>query len=96
LEPKFVDAHAELATALLTKGDVKQAEAHYLAAMQVNPNRADIHTNFGSLLLKEGRTSQAILEYEEALRIDPTLTEVAEILQAAKQSDSRFQSHVPK
>ena len=96
LEPKFVDAHAELATALLTKGDVKQAEAHYLAAIQINPNRADIHSNFGSLLLKEGRTSQAIMEYEEALRIDPTLKEVGEILQAAKQSDSRFQSRSPK
>ncbi len=96
LEPKFVDAHAELATALLTKGDVKQAEAHYLAAMQINPNRADIHSNFGSLLLKEGRTSQAIMEYEEALRIDPTLKEVGEILQAAKQTDSRFQSRVPR
>jgi tetratricopeptide (TPR) repeat protein len=54
-----------------------------------------VHSNLGSLLLREGRTSQAIVEYEEALRIDPKLTEAAENLRLAKQSDSRFQSHTP-
>jgi tetratricopeptide (TPR) repeat protein len=96
IDPNLVDAHSELATALLSKGDFQRAEAHFVEATRLSPKRADIHSNFGSLLLQEGRTSQAILQYEEALRLDPTLKEVAENLRLAKQSDTRFQSRVPK
>jgi tetratricopeptide (TPR) repeat protein len=96
VNPDLADAQSELATALLSKGESKEAEVHYLAALRLNPKRADVHSNLGSLFLKEGRTTQAIMEYEEALRIDPSLTEVGEMLQAAKQSDNRFQSHLPR
>ena len=92
VDPNMADAHSEIATALFTKGDLKRAEAHYIDAARLDPKRADIHSNFGSLLLREGKTSQAILEYEEALRLDPKLTEAAENLRVAKQSDDRFQS----
>jgi Tfp pilus assembly protein PilF len=96
VDPNMVDAHSEIATALFTKGDLKRAEAHYIDAARLEPKRADIHSNFGSLLLREGKTSQAILEYEEALRLDPKLTEAAENLRVAKQSDDRFQSRPHK
>src|SRR5438477_8673933 len=96
VDPNLADAHSELATALLTKGDSQKAEAHYLEATRLDPKRADIHSNLGTLLLKEGKTSQAIIQYEAALRIDPTLTEAAENLRVAKQNDNRFQSRAPK
>src|SRR5436190_1347029 len=96
VDPNLADAHSELATALLTKGDSQKAEAHYLEAARLDPKRADIHSNLGTLLLNEGKTSQAIIQYEEALRIDPTLTEAAENLRVAKQNDSRFPSRPPK
>src|SRR5216110_2777664 len=96
VDPNLADAHSELATALLTKGDSQKAEAHYLEAARLDPKRADVHSNLGSLLLREGKTSQAIIQYEEALRIDPTLTEAAENLRVAKQSDTRFKSRAPK
>jgi tetratricopeptide (TPR) repeat protein len=96
VDPNFADAHSELGTAFLTKGDSQKAEAHYLEAARLDPKRADIHSNLGSLLLGEGKTSQAIIQYEEALRIDPTLTEAAENLRVAKSSDTRFKSRVPK
>src|SRR5882724_4458039 len=96
VDPNLADAHSELATALLTKGDSQKAEAHYLEAARLDPKRADIHSNLGTLLLNEGKTSQAIIQYEEALRIDPTLTEAAENLRVAKQNDNRFQSRTPK
>jgi Tfp pilus assembly protein PilF len=96
VDPNMADAHSEIATALFTKGDLKRAEAHYIDAARLEPKRADIHSNFGSLLLREGKTSQAILEYEEALRLDPKLTEAAENLRVAKQSDDRFQSRPRK
>ena len=96
VDPNLADAHSELATALLTKGDSQKAEAHYLEAARLDPKRADIHSNLGTLLLNEGKTSQAIIQYEEALRIDPTLTEAAENLRVAKQNDNRFQSRPPK
>ena len=96
VDPNLADAHSELATALLTKGDSQKAEAHYLEAARLDPKRADTHSNLGSLLLREGKTSQAIIQYEEALRIDPTLTEAAENLRVAKSSDTRFQSRTPK
>ena len=93
-DPNLADAHSELATAYLTKGDSQKAEAHYLEAARLDPKRADIHSNLGTLLLSEGKTSQAIIQYQEALRIDPTLTEAAENLRAAKSSDTRFKSRV--
>src|ERR1700731_737271 len=96
VDPKLADAHSELATALLSKGDLQGAESHFIEAARLDPKRADVHSNFGSLLLQEGRTSQAIIQYEEALRLDPTLTEVAENLRLAKESDTRFQSRIPK
>jgi Tfp pilus assembly protein PilF len=96
IDPTYADAHAQLATALLTKGDTKAAEAHYLEAVRLNPKRADIHSNLGSLLLRQGRTSQAIVQYEEALRIDPNLTQAAESLRIARESDTRFQSRPQK
>lgn len=96
IDPKYADAHAQLATALLTKGDTKAAEAHYLEAVRLNPERADIHSNLGSLLLRQGRTSQAIVQYEEALRIDPNLTQAAESLRVARESDTRFQPRPQK
>ena len=95
-DPNLADAHSELATAFLTKGDSQQGEAHYLEAARLDPKRADVHSNLGSLLLREGKISQAIVQYEEALRIDPTLTEAAENLRVAKSSDNRFQSRTPK
>ncbi|HJT45578.1 MAG TPA: tetratricopeptide repeat protein [Chthoniobacterales bacterium] len=96
VDPNLADAHSELATALLTKGNSKEAEVHYLAASRLDPKRADIHSNLGTLFLQEGRTTQAIVEYEQALRLDPNLKEVSQFLQAAKQSDDRFQSRVPR
>jgi tetratricopeptide (TPR) repeat protein len=95
VDPKLADAHSELATALFGKGDFRGAESHFAEATRLNPKRADVHSNFGSLLLQEGRTSQAIIQYEEALRLDPTLTEAAENLRLAKQSDDRFQPRRP-
>lgn len=92
VDPALADAHSELATALFSKGDLKGAESHYLEAARLEPGRADVHSNFGSLLLQLGRTSQAIVQYEEALRLDPTLTEAAENLRMAKQSDNRFKT----
>ena len=92
VDPNLADAHSEIATALLLKGDSQKAEFHYLEAARLDPKRADVHSNLGSLLLREGRTSQAIIQYEEALRIDPNLTEAAENLRVAKQSDNRFQA----
>ena len=91
VDPNMADAHSELATALLTKGDSQKAEFHYLEATRLDPKRADVHVNLGTLLLRQGKTSQAIIQYEEALRIDPNLTEAAENLRVAKQSDNRFQ-----
>src|ERR1051325_10847907 len=96
VDPNMADAHSEVATALFTKGDLKNAEAHYADAVRLEPKRADVHSNYGSLLLREGKTSRAIIEYEEALRLDPTLTEAAENLRVAKQSDNRFQSRPQK
>src|SRR4029077_8579036 len=84
VDPNLTDAHSELATALMTKGDTQKAEAHYREAARLDPKRTDVHCNLGSLLLAEGKTSQPILEYEEALRLDPTLAEAAEKIRVVR------------
>jgi len=68
------------------------AEAHtskQLASIQARRRSQQ----FGQLASARGQniTGEIIGEYEEALRIDPNLTEAAENLRVAKQSDTRFQ-----
>ena len=60
------------ATALLQKGAVDEAIAHYQSALQIMPNFAAAHCDLGIALLQKGRVDEAIAQYQRALQINPT------------------------
>jgi eukaryotic-like serine/threonine-protein kinase len=79
-------ADAQLATALGFERDFRfaEAEAHYRAALRIEPSNDDAHHAFSWLLTSVGRTDEALAEAREALRLDPLVkssgTSVAEAL----------------
>jgi Flp pilus assembly protein TadD len=64
-------AHNDLGNALLQKGSVEEAIAHYQTALQIKPDYAVAHNNLGNALLKTGNVDEAITQYQQALQIKP-------------------------
>ena len=74
-KPDYADAHNNLGTALLQKGAVDEAIAHYQRALQILPHFAAAHNNLGIALVQKGRVGEALAQYREALRILPNYAE---------------------
>ncbi len=72
-KPDYVDAHANLAAALLqVPGRTPEAIAHYEAALRIKPDSAEVHYNLGAILSNvPTRLPEAIEHFEAALRILP-------------------------
>ena len=66
-------ADAQIAMALGLERDFRyaDAEAHYRAALRVEPFNPPAHHTFGFMLLVVGRTTEAIAELRQATRLDP-------------------------
>jgi tetratricopeptide (TPR) repeat protein len=96
VDPRLVDAHIDLASALFVKGDVPEAKAHYLEASRLEPKLAQPHNYLGKVFMREGNASQAIVQFEEALRLHPDFPEAEENLRVAKASDPQFLLQSPK
>ena len=65
-------AHNNLATAYAKLGRFDEAEAEYLVALRLDPNRSETHNDLGVAYAKQGRLDEAIREYAIALRLRPT------------------------
>ena len=68
-------AHNNLGAALLTKGNVAEAIAHFQKALQIKPDYAEAQNNLGNALLKKGNVDEAIAHYQRALQIRPYYAE---------------------
>ena len=64
-------AQHNLGLALFDHNRPREAEAHYRAALQLNPNLPDTHNNLGVVLALAGKLPEAVAEYEETLRLKP-------------------------
>ncbi|MGO8680684.1 MAG: tetratricopeptide repeat protein, partial [Limisphaerales bacterium] len=64
-------AHNDLGNALLQKGSVDEAMAHYQKALQIDPDYVDACYNLGNALLQKGAVDEAIAHYQKALQINP-------------------------
>jgi hypothetical protein len=69
--PKKARPHNNLGFALESRGDLKQAAAHYLKALRIKPDYADAHYNLGNVLARQGNFEEAVSRYSEALRFNP-------------------------
>ena len=68
-------AHNNLGNALLQKGKVEEAIAHFQKALQIYPDYAEAHYNLGNVLLHKGSVDEAIIHYQRALQIKPDYAE---------------------
>ena len=72
LNPRFAEAHNNLAAALLPTGQTDEAIRHLRQAIEIDPKYADARYNLGSALLQLGRPDEAILQLQIALQIKPS------------------------
>jgi Tfp pilus assembly protein PilF len=68
-------AHTNIGLAYLKKGDLAQAEEHFLIALDYQPGLAETHHNLGLVYERFGKRHQAILSFREAIRSDAGYTE---------------------
>jgi len=67
--------HYNLGNALLQKGQVDDAIAHYQKAMEINPNYDLPYNNLGLALVQKGQMDEGIAQYQKALGINPAFSE---------------------
>jgi len=69
--PENIQAHTNLADALLEKHRIKEAIAHYRTALSIDPENALVYNNLGAAFLQAGNTGKAAECFRQALRYDP-------------------------
>jgi tetratricopeptide (TPR) repeat protein len=63
--------HNNLGVTLMKQGEEKEAWAHYIRALEINPNYADAQYNLGALLVRQGKDQEAMVQLAKTLRIRP-------------------------
>lgn len=68
-------AYTNLGLAYLKKGDLRQAAAQLLSALEYHPHLPEAHHNLGLVYMRLGEYEQAIQEFREAIRARPSYVE---------------------
>ena len=78
LNPELADAHATLGLLKSTNWQMtrsgpglEEAAAHFVSALELNPNNASAYMWFANVRGAQQRTDEAIELYHESLRVDP-------------------------
>jgi len=72
LEPNDAASHVLLGESLASQNRLVEAEASYLEALRLEPERFEVHNDYGVFLLeKKNNLSQAHKHFTEALRLAP-------------------------
>jgi tetratricopeptide (TPR) repeat protein len=95
VDPHMLDAHLDLATALLSEGNLDEAKPHFEEATRLDPKLAQPHNYLGEVLMRQGKVSEAIPQFETALRLHPDFPEAEENLRLAKENQTQFVSQSP-
>jgi Flp pilus assembly protein TadD len=64
-------AQNNLGGILMERGQLDEAEAYFLRAIEIEPSYPEAYDNLGILLDRRGRIDEAIERYRQALRLDP-------------------------
>ena len=67
VDPDHVAAHHNLAEALVRRGKVEEAIAHYRKALEINPDLLEAHYNLGVVLAGLGKADEAMAHFQKAL-----------------------------
>ena len=69
--PADFEAHYNLAAMLQAKGDLKDAEDQYAAALRIRPEDATVNNALGGVMLAGGHAEQAIPHLAAAVKAEP-------------------------
>jgi tetratricopeptide (TPR) repeat protein len=75
LDPKLLQAHANLITLYAKAGDVAKAEEHYRATLALNLDHAESHYNYGVMLFGRQQYREAAQAFRKAVEIQPSYAE---------------------
>lgn len=78
LDPNFTDARFNRGTVRDTLGEVREAEADYVAVSARAPNDPDLWLNLSSTRGRLGRFAEALADVERALRLDSSIEGAAD------------------
>ena len=70
---------------------LREAEAHFQAALAINPNEAQLHNNLGVTWMQMGRYAEALEQHRTAVRLAPGYAEAHLNLGADLQHLGRFE-----
>lgn len=73
--PRSWMALTNLGRLLAQQGKIAEAEAHYQAALAINPDEETVHYDYGNLLARAGRLADAEAQYRQALLLAPEKAE---------------------
>jgi tetratricopeptide (TPR) repeat protein len=71
IDPYYVEAHVNLATALSHLGKIADSETEYRKALELQPSNVEAHTGLGAALAVQQRTAEALEELQTAVRLKP-------------------------
>jgi protein O-mannosyl-transferase len=71
LNPRFAEAHNNLAATFMLAGRVDEALQHWATAIEIEPRYPDARYNFGSALLQLGRLEEATSQLQIATQLNP-------------------------
>jgi len=71
LNPKFTQAHTNLASVFLAQGDTDASARHAQAALNVDPVSPDANASMAANQAATGKLEEALSSYEKALQGDP-------------------------
>ncbi|HUQ83631.1 MAG TPA: protein kinase [Gemmatimonadaceae bacterium] len=90
LDSTLADAQLAIASALARDYRFADAEAHFRAALRIEPSNQSAHHALGGMLVNVGRTGDAIDELREATRLDPLAKSAGTMLAEAFIDARRF------
>jgi tetratricopeptide (TPR) repeat protein len=74
-DPHHADAHVNLGRLLHAQGRLREAEAHFVAALVARPTDTTASFNLAVVLEDLGRLDDAIARYRETIELDPTIVD---------------------
>jgi uncharacterized protein (TIGR02466 family) len=89
-KPDDVDAMSLLASIIVERGAIAEAEQMLRQALKLAPNVSTTWVNLGRLLQQGGRWGEAITHYEHAANLFPTHPQIAATLGQIYQRSNRF------
>jgi Tfp pilus assembly protein PilF len=90
-----VHANVNYGFALMDKGEVSEAIAHYNEALQIDPNFAEAHNALGVALLERKQVIEAGRHFEQALRIKPGFSDARGNMGIALMRQGKQEEAVP-